>query len=360
ITPNAIQRLLSSPCFTDSFKLVSASHGLAMPLNFSSPLAELNLLSILSLLNFASGYRVPLHTDTGRGAWDNMRAFVFSMFLSSSVGDGDLLSAKGMQTISTGTVTDLMRVTVHIERPHETIPALTVGELGGPLYELVKLITKVLTETGEILVHNGYPDLGSFIAETLNGAAKASSKDIEIELILEKIVSAIPAFQDIAIVNGEPVYCFKKALFLIHAINIRFGSLAPPPFPIPSTGSLPVFTDNVLPSMLIHLGVIDLSESSLSHLFPGAGSSDKLQTLLAASNESQQDLKDPPEEGPVLNSSEAYILRAAAIDACELIVELAGSSIRLPDLDMWLWAIAKKRADFRRLPRFVLRDTIFF
>lgn len=165
------------------------------------------------------------------------------------------------------------------------------------------------------------------------------------------------------------IYCFKKALFLIHAIRIRFGSISPPPFPIPCTAGSPVFADNVLPSMLIHLGVIDLSGSpSLSSLFPGAGADDKLKTLL--------DVPDPNlkavtlREGPVLTMEQAYILRAAAIDACQVIVESAHKlddeslewikGIRLPELGMWIWGVAKARVDYKELERFVLRETAFF
>lgn len=169
--------------------------------------------------------------------------------------------------------------------------------------------------------------------------------------------------------------------------------MSPSPFPIPSTSRLPVFTDNVLPSLLIHLGVIDLSaNASLSHLFPDAESSGKLQSLLAVappkSKESEDESKPLPQEGPILTPSQAYILRAAAIDACELIVDAARShtfddpsmsDMQLPDLDMWIWAIAKDRPDYRQLTRsvwlvaaalvstniffstrFVLRDTVFF
>lgn len=169
---------------------MSALHGLALPLNFPSPLAELNLLSILCLLNFASGYRVPLHAETGRGAWDCIRAFVFSLYLSSSIGHGDLLSATGMQSINEMTVAELMRVKVHVEKPHESIPAITVGELGGPLYELVKLIAGVLNETGKILIDAGYPDLGTFVAECLKEGEKARSTDSEdagVDAILERV-----------------------------------------------------------------------------------------------------------------------------------------------------------------------------
>jgi hypothetical protein len=172
------------------------------------------------------------------------------------------------------------------------------------------------------------------------------------------------------------IYCFKKALFLIHAIRIRFGSISPPPFPIPSTAGSPVFADNVLPSILIHLGVLDVSGSpSLSTLFPGARSDAKLQALLEVPRQmapSATTLK----EGPVLTTDQAYILRAAAIDGCQLIVESAREldarllpndqsldwikGISLPELDMWIWAVAKDRADYKELERIVVRDTVFF
>ena len=177
------------------------------------------------------------------------------------------------------------------------------------------------------------------------------------------------------------IYCFKKALFLIHAINIRFGSLSPPPFPIPDTTHLPVFSDNVLPSLLIHLRVIELSSSSLSNLFPDSASrsEESLETLLRPpfpSSVIKDDKQQSYEEGPVATTDQSYILRASAIDACELIVETAQTldidsigqggklgwinEITLPELDMWIWAIAKDRPEYRSLPRFASKGTVYF
>lgn len=183
---------------------MSKFHGLAFPLNFPSVVAELNLLAVLSLLNFGSGYRVPLHEQTKRGAWDNMRALVFSLYLTSST-EEDLLSAKGMKAIGWQKIAELMRVDVYVERKHETIPAVMVGELTGPMYELVRLITQTLNETGEVLERTGYPDLGTFVLEALKkgeavGAAKGAGVDLE--TVLQQIVRAIPAFQDMATING--------------------------------------------------------------------------------------------------------------------------------------------------------------
>ncbi|KAG2128619.1 uncharacterized protein EDB93DRAFT_167747 [Suillus bovinus] len=373
----AIRRLLESPSFRSSFHRVSGSHGLAFPLKFPSLLSELNFLSVLSLLNFASGYRVPLHEQTGRGAWDNIRAFTFSLYLSSATGQGDLLSAKGMKTMSEQQVAQHMGVKIHVERPHEKIPGVTVGELGGPIYELVQLISSTLTETGQILDTSGYSELGGFVLESLKEGAKADPS-ASLGIVLERLVRAIPAFRDMAVVNGKPVYCFKKALFLIHAVKIRFGSSLP--FPIPSTAQAPVFTDNVLPSLLVHFGVLDLAGATshgLDKLFPGAESEDRINKLLALPPEVPQVLvqdtkKTPPKDGPILTIDQAYVLRAAAVHACEKIVQYARGDgqhsgektwvkdITSPELDIWLWAVAKDRPDYRNLERFVLRGTVFF
>lgn len=165
---------------------------------------------------------------------------------------------------------------------------------------------------------------------------------------------------------------------MIHAISIRFGDISPSPFPVPSTAHLPVFTDNVLPSLLIHLGVIDISASpTLAPLFPDAGTPPKLTNLLgeapSISPASKDENKVLPKEGPILTETQAYMLRAAAIDACELIIDEARNTgdadggvmdwvrdIQLPELDMWIWAVAKDRRDYRELPRFSLRNTEFF
>ncbi|KAA1474327.1 hypothetical protein DENSPDRAFT_824155 [Dentipellis sp. KUC8613] len=384
ISAESIKRLLLSSAFTSTYhRIASTSHGLAFPLNFPSPLIELNLLSILALLNIGSGYRVPLHQQTGRGAWDSIRALVFGLYISSSTGaDEDLMSAKGMRDIRDMKIAELLGVNVHVERPHESIPGVTVGEVGGPGWEVVQLIKELMHGAGSFLVEHGYRDLGSFVLEALKEGGRAGP-EASAEIVLERLVRAIPGFQDMSIVDGRPIYCFKKALFLINGVVVRFGSKVPSPFPIPVTSHLPVFSDNVLPSILVHLGVIDLSTASppLAALFPDAGSEDSLKSLLAPAPQVSADdpkggkKKEIPIEGPVLTEEQAYILRAASIDACELIVEYAQSmklaeladqnlqwikEINLPDLDTWIWAVAKDRPDYRRLQRFVLKKSLWF
>lgn len=114
-------------------------------------------------------------------------------------------------------------------------------------------------------------------------------------------------------------------------------------------------------------------------MFPGAGSEHALLRLLGSPpplvSAEEAETKIMPKEGPKVTTEQSYILRAAAIDACQLIVETVQSldvtnlekknlawlsELTLPELDMWIWSAAKDRPDYRALVRFVDQDTIFF
>jgi len=165
------------------------------------------------------------------------------------------------------------------------------------------------------------------------------------------------------------IYIFKKALLMIHLVNLRFSS-SPHDFVVPDTSQLPIFSDNVVPSMFVHLGIIDLSSATLGldRLFFDIDADALLQPVASV----EETTKSVPKEGPALTSEQSYILRAAAIYACEVVVNTAQSlaitdhnlvwvnSITLPELDAWLWAGAKDRVDYRRLGRFSLTNTEFF
>ena len=156
---------------------------------------------------------------------------------------------------------------------------------------------------------------------------------------------------------------------MIHLVNLRFSS-SPHDFVVPDTTQLPVFSDNVVPSMLVHLGIIDLSPATLGldKLFSDIDA----DALLLPAASAEETTKGVPEEGPALTSEQSYALRAAAIYACEVVISIARgmaitdqnpswvNSITLPELDAWLWAGAKDRVDYRRLGRFSLTNTEFF
>ncbi|KAG8739502.1 hypothetical protein FRC10_005565 [Ceratobasidium sp. 414] len=380
VPSSAVERLLRSPALDASFTRLATVHGVKFPLAFPSVKAELNFLGTLALLNFASGYRAPLHAATGRGAYDTIRTLVMGMYIDSDLG---LMTAQGWDRLTTAQIAGLMNLSLHEEKPHPTIPGLIVGELGGPLNELVGLIVTTLKEAGQVLIKGGYDDLGAFVVEALEEAKRVGASQgtgPSPDLMVERLVKAIPGFRDMTMINGQPVYLFKKALFLVHAIALRFGGTPGGSMPIPATNNLPVFSDNVLPSMLIHLGVLDLSRgpTALRTAFPNAGSAETLETLLQepipdnSSAEAGRPAKGAPAlNGPALSAQDAYVLRAAAVDACEIIVKVAqdGASeddpswrkqMTLPQLDGWLWAVAKDRKDYRHLPRFAERGTAFY
>ena len=165
------------------------------------------------------------------------------------------------------------------------------------------------------------------------------------------------------------VYIFKKALLMIHLVNLRFSS-SPHDFIVPDTSKLPIFSDNVVPSILVHLGIIDLSSATLGldRVFLDVDAAALLQPVSPV----KETTESAPKEGPALTSEQSYALRAAAIYACEVVVSTARglaiadqdllwvNSITLPELDAWLWAGAKDRVDYRRLGRFSLTNTEFF
>lgn len=115
---------------------------------------------------------------------------MFSLYITST-SEGDYLSAKGLRFLSVSKIAELMNINLHVETPHESIPGVTVGKLGGPLYKLVKSIEAVLNETGQILEEGGYRNLGAFVAETLNESRRvqrsSGDDDLVVDFILEKV-----------------------------------------------------------------------------------------------------------------------------------------------------------------------------
>lgn len=140
---------------------------------------------------------------------------------------------------------------------------------------------------------------------------------------------------------------------MLHALVLRFGNETPPKVPLPDTTHLPIFSDNVIPSMLVHFGVLDLSAANIPKLRDAFGTLEVATNLEYVPRPERKHTSDTLEmaKGPELPEEEAYVLRAAAVDACEMIVEAAKSSestsevlnaLDLPGLDGWLWSVAKE------------------
>lgn len=115
----------------------------------------------------------------------------------------------------------------------------------------------------------------------------------------------------------QPIYIFKKAFFLIFAIYQRLllrrsapDELATGLPRMPDPAALPMFVDNVLPTMCLHLDLIDATESTVPALKAWAHDDAAYKRAQTGAGEGKS-----VKEGPRLTAQEAYVVRAAALDA---------------------------------------------
>src|SRR5579859_3337477 len=167
------------------------------------------------------------------------------------------------------------------------------------------------------------------------------------------MVSALPAFKDMAIINSIPVYLFKKIQLLVLDLHTRFSTSHPDLFNFHDISLLSIFSDNVIPTMLHYLRIIPLT-------LPPAATPEQTQLI--------QDLKQDLCTGRDTTKERSYIFRAAAVDACEEIVKMARSMVDAPewvrgmksvDVDGYLWKVAKM-PELRDIVRFSDPNTVFF
>jgi hypothetical protein len=167
------------------------------------------------------------------------------------------------------------------------------------------------------------------------------------------VVEAIPGFRDMAVVDGEPVYLFKKIQLLTQDLYERFSKSQPDIFNFYDIDQLTIFSDNVIPTILHHLNIIRLD-------VPDDGTPRQIGIIKGL----QEDLRT----GRETTEERSYVFRAAAVDACEIIVETAKSMPNAPQflknmtaeqIDAYLWQLPKK-GELRDVIRFSDPNTVFF
>ena len=299
------------------------------------------------MLNFLSAYRIPLHKATGSGAYQNVLRLLMGLYISGP----NALSARGLAALQPDGVASLLGVSMHSEAP-SGIPGVVMGTpRSGDMFEVCTLVCKACNEAGTRLERMGLRDLGELVLRTIKenksksdeekceaivaqvslrvagqdgrggvqepccvteaASSKRSRKDgstfeaLTLTRLRSQLVANIPAFADAYLVDGtQPVYLYKKAFFLLEAFARRLSSAG-----APSTASLPMFVDNVLPTVLVHARVLDLSNASPALRKWGADPDAKGEE------------KNQP--GPQLRKEDAYAVRAAALDAGTQMVKRA-------------------------------------
>jgi len=313
------------------FSALNTQHGLRFPLRFSSFMDQLNFVAVLAMLNAFSGYRAAFHQATGHGAFDCIRKIVLGMYLSADEGDS-ALDTLALERVTPSTFAQLLGVPTHSETPHPSLPGVVVGTIGGPLREPFEMAAKMCVETAAFLKASRHEHVESCIVEGL---------------------AEVPAFYD-ALDSPYPIPIMKKALFLVRALQGLVLDAEPHTLPrlmqILSERwrhglgePLPMFVDNVIPTMLTYLGILQFEHS----------------TILSTWHPAPQ---DGCTSGPLLNRCDAYHVRAAALVAGARIVERARtsstwiSSITEEQLDAYLWSMAK-RPEFRCISRLAEQHT---
>lgn len=324
----------------DTFARLRTSHGGGVPLRFESPDEHLNFVCVMALLNACSGYRDAFHAATGRGAADNMRRLALGLFLTRDDDGPAPLSAAGLAHLRAPLLAEVLGVSLHTETPHPTLPGIIVGSRGGPLADALDALAAMCRTTGAFLTSRGCADLGAYVAQAVAAALEDRAAPLD---VLLGALAEVPGFADARTVDGRQVYIYKKAFLLIHTLltSDRIGHPALAALAARSRADivpqLPLFVDNVIPTLLIHWGV-------LTNV-------------------------DVPPPGHELSHDAGYRIRAAALAAGSQIAARAHALASEPplaflahvteaELDAYFWSIAKEPA-LRALPRLAEKSTMY-
>ncbi|KAF8939691.1 hypothetical protein BGZ58_008986 [Dissophora ornata] len=330
IDNDAITRFLTG-LTQESWSKHSVSNGMVFPLQFDSLEQEVNILSLVDILNTGHGFRKELHEDSNRGAFLTIVFGAMSLHIANIP-----TTAEGLCKMTAPDVGKIFGITMQKDTPTE----LAFATLLKPteVSKLAVQIQGILNETGGVLKQKGFETLGAFVLDAARKAQHSAEKFSEI------LINTFPAFQDYSEIDGQTLYVFKKAFLLASTLERRFAATESA-FAFTDIKRSPIFADNVIPTMMAHLGILVLPEN----------------------------LKHTLKDGELTTVEESYRLRAAAIDGCRTIVERANKTggdrvgtvnygekgMLNVDLDVYLWRIAKE-PQYRQLPRFACKETIFF
>nr|CAG8479772.1 6384_t:CDS:2 [Entrophospora candida]CAG8529295.1 3786_t:CDS:2 [Entrophospora candida] len=322
---NFIQKIDSN-----HYNKLSENNGLLnMPLRFDTLEQELNIIGLFGLLNFGSGYRQELHEECG--PFDTIRYGIMSLHITSQS-----LSSHALRSIKLSEVSSLFQIPLQIDVPHKTIQAITISQPSKSRV-FAEIITWVLNDTGKILEDSGYKDFAMFLIDA--SKPERGGEKPKAAKMVEKLVKAFPTFRDMAMINDQPVYVFKKAQFLASSLYHRFqNNTKTSDFDFEDINELTIDGNNVVPAILYHANIMNLP----SHF--------------------KKFFEENNKENP--NIQEIYCLRAAAIDSCEIILRHARSlgrqEISLKGLDKYIWQLGKNDNNNRQIEGFVIHNTMFF
>lgn len=268
-----------------------------------------------------------IHTFLYYRAFDTIRFGAMSFHIG-----GKPMDAEAFKNITVFEVAEIFQIPIDREVKHDKLDFVTLTE-ATPLRPFADGLTSVMNTTGEYLVANGYKDLAAFIMDHVKENPQNASS------LVDHFAKNLPGLFDKYFFDGEsePVYLYKKAQIIVYHLWFTFKEQLPQYFDFKDIDTLTVFSDNVIPTMLAHLGVIEMPE----------------------------EWKKQIEANEDLSIKQATTLRAAGVVACDDIVKAAQSGVgsvqdmTTGGLDVYIWRLGKE-GDYRKVPRFQLRNTVMF
>ena len=181
----------------ESWDKHSVANGMSFPLRFETLEQEVNILSMIDILNTGHGFRKELHEDSDRGAFETIVFGIMSFHISSSPTNAEALSK-----ITGWEVGEHFGITMQKDAPselaHVTLSKPSVAS------KLAGQIQGVLNETGKILKKEKFETLGAFV---IDAAKKANGSGETFSRIL---INTFPAFQDTTVIDGKSKYSLSS------------------------------------------------------------------------------------------------------------------------------------------------------
>ncbi|KAF8295786.1 hypothetical protein DL93DRAFT_2103185 [Clavulina sp. PMI_390] len=265
----------------DQYAKLAKSFTFAFPLNFENEVEELTLIGLIALLDFGGQYDPVLYAQNSRSEFDTIRSLVFSLYLSSSsasLSSSSELSPKWLSTATPPSLAQHMRLSIVTERPHPTLPGITVGEQGGPVLGFVLDVAGRVNRAGSWLVSKGYKSIGEWIKEGVS----TCGGDVD------KFVQWVTAIQGSKVLGDDgseradsEIMSYRQALRLALMLGPKRFSSSGDPFQ-----HVPAPPHDALATALVQLGIVEfgtvfgegvgqirkrLDEALSSATIPGSG-----------------------------------------------------------------------------------------
>ena len=292
-----------------------SSHYMEIPTKFRKLNSEVCFHVTLHLFNFGHGFRHPLHTTCGRGAWQTMKRGVETLYSKTEKG---FIDANTLIKLSEESINEFFH-----------LPPQGSSSDAEKITPLRDMILRVAHSTGKRLLELGYPSFADFVSDHTSSSANGYPSALK---LVEALADNFPAFDDRReLQEGKEVLFLKKAQIAVAELYQRLRTQAGQ-FDFWDVRNLTVACDNVLPCVLRSLGILKLDPELKSRIDEG-------KTLPAGVEEAQ--------------------LRAAAIVATEIILEKANGAYWAKELGDYLWTLGK-RPSFRKVERHATIDTCFY